>query len=77
MFCGGGRLIGLINVHAPCNITERLAFLKLLPDLLATNKRVVLGGDFNVSLDEGVVGGRRDFSVLFFLKRGFGEIFFV
>ena len=69
----GREAYRLINVHAPCNITERLAFFKLIPDLLATNKRVVLGGDFNFSLDEGVVGGRRDFSVLFFKKEVLGK----
>ena len=64
---GGGKF-RLLNVHAPCNISERLGFFKMIPEFLATNRTIILGGDFNVSLEEGVVGSRRDFSVNFLKK---------
>ena len=68
MFCGGGGKFRLLNVHAPCNISDHLGFFKMIPEFLATNRTIILGGDFNVSVEEGVVGGRRDFSVQFLTK---------
>lgn len=43
--------IRLINVYAPSNRTERLVVLKEVQNLLCTNREVVMGGDFNSSLD--------------------------
>ena len=63
----GGKKFRFIYVYAPCNITERFSFLKCLPVLLMMNRCVVLNGDFNCSLDDGVVGGRRDFSAAFLI----------
>lgn len=53
----------LINVYAPTNRSSRLEMFKNLPDILSTNRIVVMGGDFNISLDgRGGSGGDDDFS---------------
>jgi len=44
-----------INVYAPSKLGEREGFLDILAPVLYTNRLLVLGGDFNVSLDNASV----------------------
>lgn len=47
-----GVSIRLINVYAPSKREERVGFFNFLKPLFYTNRKVVLGGDFNVSVDK-------------------------
>lgn len=46
-----GVAFRFINVYAPSKIEERESFLENIAPVLYTNRFIVLGGDFNVSLD--------------------------
>lgn len=48
----GNMELRVINVYAPSNRTERLGVFKETQNLLCTNRVVVMGGDFNSSLDK-------------------------
>lgn len=65
-----GARFRCINVYAPSKRGARLEFFKCLPSLLNTSRVVVMGGDFNVSLDKLERGdqGARDFSAMWVKK---------
>ena len=42
-----------VNVYAPAQRRERKGFFVALADVCVTNRVLILGGDFNVSLDGG------------------------
>lgn len=51
-----GAALRLINVYGPSKLAEREGFLGSIAPILFTNRRVVFGGDFNVSLGESEGG---------------------
>lgn len=46
-----GVAFRFVNVYAPSKLGERGGFLDILAPVLYTNRLVILGGDFNMSLD--------------------------
>uniref|UniRef100_A0A673WHL8 Endonuclease/exonuclease/phosphatase domain-containing protein n=1 Tax=Salmo trutta TaxID=8032 RepID=A0A673WHL8_SALTR len=66
-----GRLnnnkLRLVNVYAPALKGERLDFFKHLPNVLCTNRIVIMGGDFNTYLE-----GEYDFTAQY-LKNVLGD----
>lgn len=57
-----------INVYAPCVRSKRLDFFKNLPNLWDTNRCVIMGGDFNITLDSLEKNGEVDFSGIYLKK---------
>ncbi|KAJ8361959.1 hypothetical protein AAFF_G00409140 [Aldrovandia affinis] len=48
----------IVNVYAPAQEGRRLEVFRELPGCLSTSRSLILGGDFNVSLDGGCGGAR-------------------
>lgn len=47
-----GEKFRFINMYAPTGKSERLEVFKKIPDILATNRKIVFGGDFNTAIDD-------------------------
>lgn len=48
-----GQKLRMINVYAPTDMASRKECFLVLQDLFVTNRHIIMGGDFNVSLDKG------------------------